>query len=75
MFGEQVNRGMLLALTPLPLIAVAAGVVVLLSRARVLDDCMQPRPVKSAVPAHHPRAASRPARPVAPAESPGAPAG
>ncbi len=52
-FGEQINRGTLLALTPLPLIAVAAGVV-LLSRAPVLDDCMQPRPVKSAVPAHRP---------------------
>jgi hypothetical protein len=39
-----------LALIPLPLIAVASGVV-LLSRTRVLDDCMQPRPVKAAVPA------------------------
>lgn len=34
-FGEQVNRGTLLALTPLPLIAVAAGVFVL-SRSPVL---------------------------------------
>ncbi len=55
-FGEQVNRGLLLALTPLPLIAIGAGVI-LLSRTPVLDETMQPRPVKPAVPAH------RPARP------------
>jgi hypothetical protein len=34
-FGEQVNRGTLLALTPLPLLAVAAGVL-MLSRSPIL---------------------------------------